>query len=162
MGMFDDAVKDAVPGGNLTKPLIIAAGALILAKWMGGKHDDAPAVQPIPHAAPAPTPMPAPIPAGNPDGGLIGGLGSLIDKFRNAGQGPTIDSWVKAGPNVPIQPGQLQQTLGNDTLSRLAAQAGISEQDLLAQLAKALPQIIDKLTPNGRLPTLAEINGYKG
>ena len=158
MGMFDDAVKSAVPGGDYTKPLVIAAGALILAKWLGGKHDDAPAVQPVPHVAPAP----APIPANTPDGGLLGGLGSLIDRFRNAGQGPAIDSWVKTGPNAPIQPGQLQQTLGNDTLSKLAAQAGISEQDLLAQLAKALPQIIDKLTPNGRLPTLAEINGYKG
>ena len=150
MGMFDDAVKDAVPGGNLTKPLIIAAGALILAKMLGGKHASPPPLQP------------APIPAGNPDGGLLGGLGSLIEKFQKGGQGPTMDSWIGNGPNKPIQPGQLQNTLGNDTLSNLAGQAGISKDELLAQLSQALPEIINKLTPNGRLPTPAEVSGYRG
>jgi uncharacterized protein YidB (DUF937 family) len=154
MGMFDDAVKKAVPGGNLTKPLVIAAGALILGKLLGGgKTASAPTPQPAPQAAPT---------AAGADGGLLGGLGSLIEKFQNAGHGETVDSWVGTGPNKPIQPGQLQNTLGNDTLSNLAAQAGISKEDLLAQLAQALPAIIDKLTPNGRLPTQAEVSGYRG
>ena len=154
MGLFDNALKDAVPGGNLTKPLIIAAGALILSKMLGGgKLSDAPA---------APTPQPAPTSAsGSGDGGIIGGLGSLIDKFRNAGQADAVNSWVGTGPNKPISPCQLQQTLGNDTLSNLARQAGISEQDLLAQLSQALPSIIDKLTPNGRLPTAAEVGAAR-
>ena len=155
MGMFDDAVKDAVPGGNLTKPLVIAAGALILAKWLGGgKTASPPPLQPAP--------MPAPTQAGGADGGLLGGLGSLIEKFQKGGQGPAMDSWISNGPNKPIQPGQLQNTLGNDTLSNLAAQAGISKDDLLAQLSQALPEIINKLTPNGRLPTPAEVSGYRG
>lgn len=148
MGMFDDAVKDAVPGGNLAKPLIIAAGALILAKMFGGKS-----------AAPPPL-QPAPIPASE-DGGLLGGLGSLIEKFQKGGQGPVIDSWISKGPNQPIQPGQLGKTLGDDTLGNLAAQAGISKDDLLAQLAQALPEIVNKLTPHGRLPTQAEVTGYR-
>ena len=152
MGMFDDAVKHAVPGGNLTKPLIIAAGALILSKWLGGGKSA---------STPAPTPAPSPIPAGNADGGLLGGLGSLIEKFQKGGQGSTMDSWIGAGANQPISPGQLQTTLGGDTLSNLAAQAGISKDDLLAQLSQALPEIINKLTPNGRLPTQAEVTGYR-
>ena len=152
MGMFDDAVKHAVPGGNLTKPLIIAAGALILSKWLSGGKSA---------STPAPTPAPSPIPAGNADGGLLGGLGSLIEKFQKGGQGPTMDSWIGAGANQPISPGQLQTTLGADTLSNLAAQAGISKDDLLAQLSQALPEIINKLTPNGRLPTQAEVTGYR-
>lgn len=156
MGMFDDAMKNAVPGGNFSKPLVIAAGALILAKMLGGgKLQDAPA------AAPASTPQPGATTAGaTNDGGLLGGLGSLIDRFRNAGHADTVNSWVGTGPSKPISPGQLQQTLGNDTLSNLAQQAGISEQDLLAQLSQALPAIINKLTPNGRLPTQAEVSNY--
>ena len=158
MGMFDDAVKDAVPGGNLAKPLIIAAGALILAKMFGGgKTASPPPLQPMPHSAPAPSP----VPAGNPDGGLLGGLGSLIEKFQKGGQGPAMDSWIGPGANQPIQPGQLHNTLGDDTLGNLAAQAGISKDDLLAQLAQALPEIINKLTPHGRLPTQAEVTGYR-
>ena len=101
MGMFDDAVKDAVPGGNLTKPLIIAAGALILSKWLsGGKSASPPPLQP----PPTPASAPSPIPAGNADGGLLGGLGSLIEKFQKGGQGPTIDSWIGSGANKPISP----------------------------------------------------------
>lgn len=154
MGMFDDAVKGAVPGGNLMKPLVIAAGALILSKMLGGKAASPPPLQP--------GATPVPIPAGHPDGGLLGGLGSLIEKFQKGGQGPAMDSWIGPGANAPISPGQLQSTLGNDTLSNLAAQAGISKEDLLAQLSQALPEIINKLTPNGRLPTPAEVNGYRG
>ena len=153
MGMFDDAVKDAVPGGSLAKPLIIAAGALILAKMFGGKAASPPPLQPAPHGAPTPV--------NEPDGGLLGGLGSLIEKFQKGGQGPVIDSWIGKGQNQPIQPGQLRNTLGDDTLGSLAAQAGISKDDLLAQLAQALPEIINKLTPNGRLPTQAEVTGYR-
>ena len=155
MGMLDDAMKNAVPGGNFTKPLVIAAGALILSKMLGGgKLSAAPAATP---AAAQPIPTSA---GGTSDGGLLGGLGSLIDKFRNGGHADTVNSWIGTGPNKPIAPGQLQQTLGNATLSNLAQQAGISEQDLLAQLSQALPAIIDKLTPNGRMPTPAEVSGY--
>lgn len=149
MGYLDDALKTAVPGGNLTKPLMIAAGLLLASKMFGGSKPAAP-------AAPAPAPA-----EDDADGGLIGGLGGLIDKFRNAGQGDTIDSWVGSGQNKPIQPGQLQQTLGNQTISDLARQAGLNEQDLLAQLSTVLPNLVDKLTPQGRVPTEQEVRrGY--
>ena len=58
----------------------------------------------------------------------------------------------------PIQPGQLGSTLGQTTISDLARAAGMSEQDLLAGLAQALPGVIDKLTPRGRLPTADELS----
>lgn len=149
MGYLDDALKTAVPGGNLTKPLMIAAGLLLASKMFGGSKPAAP-------AAPAPAPA-----EDDADGGLIGGLGGLIDKFRNAGQGDTIDSWVGSGQNKPIQPGQLQQTLGKQTISDLARQAGLNEQDLLAQLSTVLPNLVDKLTPQGRVPTEQEVRrGY--
>ena len=147
MGLFDNAVQDAVPGGNLAKPIMIALGALLLKKVL--TKDSTPAPQPIPTGAPS-------IPAGA-DGGLAGGLGDLFNKFQKAGHGATIDSWVGTGPNQPIQPGQIGSTLGQTTISDLARQAGVSEQDLLNGLAQALPGVIDKLTPHGRLPTAAEL-----
>ena len=155
MGFFNDAASDAVPGGGLTKPLIIAAGALLLHHYFAGKASE--------DQRPAPAPMPAPAPQHTdvPDGSLIGGLGGLIEKLTRAGQGPAVNSWVSNGPNTPIPPAQLGPAIGQPTLSDIAAKAGISEQELLAQLAQALPGLIDKLTPNGRLPTQAEIaRGY--
>ena len=93
----------------------------------------------------------------SPDGGLVGGLGGLLDKLQNAGHGETVKSWLGPGQNQPIQPGQLGSALGQKTISDAAQQAGISEKDLLAQLAQNLPQFVDKLTPNGRIPSLQEI-----
>ena len=153
MGFFNDAASDAVPGGGLAKPLIIAAGALLLHHYFSGKASD--------DAKAAPAPTPAPQRADVPDGSLIGGLGGLIEKLTKAGQGPAVNSWVGNGPNTPIPPAQLGPAIGQPTLSDIAARAGISEQELLAQLAQALPGLIDKLTPNGRLPTQQEIaRGY--
>jgi uncharacterized protein YidB (DUF937 family) len=151
MGLFDDAVQDAVPGGNLAKPIMIALGALLLKNMFSKGSAPAPAPQPVPTGAPS---LPG---GGDGDGGLMGGLGDLLDKFQKAGHGQTVDSWVGKGPNQPIQPGQIGGALGQTTISDLARQAGVSEQDLLNGLAQALPGVIDKLTPNGRLPTAAEL-----
>lgn len=158
MGFFNDAANEAtnqpVPGGNLTKPLIIAAGALLLHHFLKKDKPAASQSQPIP----APV---DPQSVSFPDGGLLGGLGSLIDGFKKAGQSQTVDSWVKPGPNDPIEPGQLGQTVGQTTISDIARQLGVNEKDLLDSLARALPGMIDKMTPQGRLPTPDEISaGY--
>jgi uncharacterized protein YidB (DUF937 family) len=156
MGFFDNALNNAVPEGNLTKPLVIAAGALLLAKFLHGSSSDSQDAAPAP--APVPTPSATPAQAGaDPSGGLLGGLGGLLEKFQQAGQGNVINSWVGNGQNQPIQPGTLGQVLGSQTISDLAQKAGINEQDLLNQLAQNLPNIIHALTPNGRLPTAGEV-----
>ena len=147
MAFFDDAVKDAVPGGSLAKPIAIAIGALLLKNMFSRKAEPEP-------EAPS-TSLP---PMGGDGGGLIGGLGDLVSKFEKAGHGGTIGSWIGTGQNQPVQPGQLGQTLGQTTISDLARAAGMSEQDLLAGLAQALPGVIDKLTPRGRLPTADELS----
>ena len=89
MGLFDNAVQDAVPGGNLAKPIMIALGALLLKKMM--TRDSAPEPQ-----AAAPT---APSFPGGGDGGLMGGLGDLVSKFEKAGHGSTVNSWIGGGQN---------------------------------------------------------------
>jgi uncharacterized protein YidB (DUF937 family) len=144
MGLFDNALKGAIPGGDLAAPIAVAAGALLLGKLFSGSS--AP-------AAPAPAPQQF-APAG---GGLFGGLSDLVQKFQTAGHGDVVNSWVGSGANAPIQPAQVGSALGQPTISDLARQSGLTEQQLLAELAQALPGLIDKLSPNGRLPTQAEL-----
>ena len=63
-----------------------------------------------------------------------------------------MDSWVKTGPNKPITPAQLEQAIGPDVLDTLTKQTGLSREELLARLARELPDAVDKYTPQGRLP----------
>jgi uncharacterized protein YidB (DUF937 family) len=148
MGLFDDAMKNAVPGGNLATPIAVAAGALILGKLFGGSSAPAQAAAPAPPQS-APTNVPA--------GSLVGGLSDLIGKLTAGGAAPQVNSWVGSGANQPIQPGQLGGALGQDVLNELSQRSGMSQQELLNQLAAVLPQLINHLTPNGRVPTLAEL-----
>ncbi len=81
-----------------------------------------------------------------------GGLDGLIGKLREGGLNEQVDSWVSTGPNEPVDPNQLGQALGPDTVQRLSASSGIDIAALLPLLAMFLPQIIDMLTPNGSTP----------
>jgi uncharacterized protein YidB (DUF937 family) len=151
MGLFDDALKNAVPGGDLATPIAVAAGALILGKLFGGSSAPSPApgqAQPMP---------PQSVPTNAPAGSILGGLGDLIGKLTAGGAAPQVNSWVGPGANQPIQPGQLGSALGENTLNELSQRTGMSQQQLLNELALVLPQIINHLTPNGRAPTLAEL-----
>ncbi len=150
MGAFDDAMKNAVPGGNLATPIAVAVGALLLGKFFGGGSAPAPAPAPS-----RPTTLP-PVPTNVPPGSILGGLGDLIGKLTAGGAGPQVNSWVGPGANQPIQPGQLGSALGQNTLNELSQRTGMSQQELLNQLATVLPQLINHLTPNGRVPTLAD------
>ncbi|MEI9406898.1 YidB family protein [Mesorhizobium argentiipisi] len=140
MGLFDNAV----PGGNITKPLMIALGALLVGKMLSGRSEEAAAPQ-----APAPTTAGTDASA---DGGLLGGLGGLLDKLKDAGHGNVADSWVGTGQNQPINPGDLGSALGPSVIREIAQRTGMNEQELLQQLSTALPGIVDKLTPNGQIP----------
>jgi uncharacterized protein YidB (DUF937 family) len=151
MASFDDAMKNAVPGGNLATPIAVAIGALILGKMFGGSS--APASPP---AVPMPQPG-QPVPTNAPAGSILGGLTDLIGKLSAGGVGTQVNSWVGHGANEPVQPGQLGSALGQDVLAQLSQRTGMSQQELLNQLSAALPQIINHLTPNGRMPTLADL-----
>src|SRR5262245_48816703 len=90
-------------------------------------------------------------------GGLLGGLGGLLDKRQKGGLGWSILGLVMA--KISRSPlGQLGPALGPDIIKTLAQRSGLSEEELIRQLSQALPGLVDKLTPNGRLPTLAELS----
>ena len=90
-------------------------------------------------------------------GVLSGGLGEIVDRFKQSGQGETADLWVKTGPNKPVTPSQLEQAVGPEVLDTLSKQTGLSRSELLARLSRELPDAVDKYTPQGRLPTEAEV-----
>jgi len=81
-----------------------------------------------------------------------GGLQGVVSEFERNGFGPTVQSWVGTGPNQAIAPDAMTRVLGGDLLQQLAAKTGLSVQDLSQRLAQVLPDVVDKLTPNGVLP----------
>jgi putative toxin-antitoxin system antitoxin component (TIGR02293 family) len=97
------------------------------------------------------------VPTNAPADSILGGLTDLIGKLSAGGVAPQVSSWVGRGANEPIQPGQLGSALGQNVLNELSQRTGMSQQELLDQLATVLPQIINHLTPTGRMPTPADL-----
>ena len=81
-----------------------------------------------------------------------GGLGGLLDQFNKAGLGDQVKSWVGTGSNLPISADDITRALGHGPLGDFAAKAGISPDAASGQLASILPQLVDKLTPQGQMP----------
>jgi uncharacterized protein YidB (DUF937 family) len=88
-----------------------------------------------------------------------GGLGGLIQAFQDKGLGNIAASWVSTGHNLPISADQLSSVLGSDQIAQLAQKFGLSHGDAAAHLTELLPQVIDKLTPNGQLPDAGSLAG---
>jgi uncharacterized protein YidB (DUF937 family) len=81
-----------------------------------------------------------------------GGLGAILGKAQQHGLGDVVSSWIGKGQNLPISADQIQKLLGPDTLSSLAQQLGLPAGDMASQVSKLLPDVVDKLTPQGQLP----------
>jgi uncharacterized protein YidB (DUF937 family) len=97
--------------------------------------------------------------AGGAAGGILsGGLGDLLKQFQESGHGDVAKSWVDNGPNKAISSDDLAKALGSDQIETLSANTGLSRQDLLAGLSQYLPQVVNQLTPDGRLPTEQELS----
>ena len=82
----------------------------------------------------------------------IGGLSGLVQSFQKGGLGEIVNSWVSKGPNLPVSASQIQSVLGNEQVGNIAGKLGVSPDQASGQIAEFLPQIVDKLTPNGSLP----------
>jgi uncharacterized protein YidB (DUF937 family) len=136
----------------------------ILGGLLGGKPGGAPAIDAAPVGAKPGGSLSDMIPGGL--GGLLGGaaggtvlsdgLSNLIKGLQNSGHGQVAQSWIGTGPNKEIAPDDLATALGSDTLDALNRQTGVGRKELVAGLSQHLPNLIDQLTPNGRLPTEEE------
>ena len=156
MGLLDNVLgsdqASAVPGGSVTKPLMIALLALLASRYMSGGSKGTPAsgrADPVP-ASPAATPDASP-------GDVLGGLGGLLKQFQQNGFGDAIDSWIGTGPNKPVAPDQITNALTPEVLDALSQRTGLSKDQISQILSQVLPNFVDQLTPQGRLPTQKDI-----
>ena len=145
MAGLNDLIRSS-GGGSIAKPLLLGLGALLATNVLfGGKGQTASAsAQPKTDTSDA--------------GGVLGGLGGLVNKLQQGGLGDVVNSWVGSGQNQPVSPGQLGSALGPSIMKTVSQLTGISEDDLAKQLSQVLPGLVDKLTPNGKLPTVAELS----
>jgi len=89
---------------------------------------------------------------GTGSAGGLGGLAGLAEQFQRGGLGDVMNSWIGTGQNLPVSPDQLGGVLGGDLLSQITQHTGMSQGDVLGQLSQMLPQMVDKMTPEGRIP----------
>jgi uncharacterized protein YidB (DUF937 family) len=89
---------------------------------------------------------------------LSGGLNDLLKQFQQSGLSDVAQSWVNTGPNKEIAAEDLSKVLGEDQIKALMTHSGLSRDELIAGLSQQLPELINKLTPNGRLPTEHEVS----
>jgi uncharacterized protein YidB (DUF937 family) len=89
---------------------------------------------------------------------LSGGLNDLFKQLQQAGHGDAAKSWVDNGPNRTISSADLAKALGSDQIQTLMNHSGLSREDLLASLSEHLPEVVNQLTPDGRLPTEQELS----
>ncbi|MFE1955027.1 YidB family protein [Streptomyces sp. NPDC059524] len=99
--------------------------------------------------------------AGRAGGGAAGSdpLGGLMDMITKSGLGDQrqLDSWIGTGDNQPLTPEQVKQAVPDDTLDKVAAEAGVSRDEAAQQVARQLPQVVDRLTPDGQVPSGASL-----
>jgi uncharacterized protein YidB (DUF937 family) len=86
-------------------------------------------------------------------GGSGGGLGSLVQSLQAAGMADAVSSWIGGGQNLPVSAADIQTGLGSAKLQEFASQAGTTTEEASSTLASLLPGLIDKLTPDGQVPS---------
>jgi uncharacterized protein YidB (DUF937 family) len=165
MGVFDILA----PGGQRRgmSPIMMALMGLLAYKALKGKNQ--PGTQPGTQGGAGATPSAGGgglgdllsgglggLLGGGVGGALSGGLSDLLKTFQQNGQGDKADSWVARGDNKPIAPTELEQALGEERIAWLMQQTGMSRDELLKGLSQELPQVVDRMTPEGHVPSPQE------
>lgn len=83
----------------------------------------------------------------------VGGIGGLQQMFQQGGLGSVFSSWLGSGPNQPVSANQLQNVLHGGALQQAAQQSGMDPGRLVGMMSTLLPHLVDKLTPNGQVPS---------
>jgi len=155
--IFGSDSSSAVPGGNVTKPLMIALLALLASRYMSGGSKQTPS-----SASPSTAPASPASNTGASPGDILGGLGGLFKQFQQNGLGDAVDSWINTGPNKSVAPEQISNALGPEVIENLSQRTGLSKDQITQILSQVLPGMVDQLTPQGRLPTQQEIARLMG
>src|SRR3974390_3093204 len=147
MAGLNDVIRAAFPDGDAPNSLTNILGALLGSNVLTGGAGQTASTgsQPTTDA-----------------GGVLGGLGGLLNKLEQGGLGDQTKSWVGTGQNQPVSPSQLGQALGPNIIKTLSQMTGVSEDQHTKQLSQGIPVIINVLTPNGRLPTVAGLSKMIG
>jgi uncharacterized protein YidB (DUF937 family) len=90
--------------------------------------------------------------------GKAGGLQGLLAQLQQSGLDDQVKSWIGNGENKQVSAQQIQQALGDDELAAVAEKAGVSKEEAASGIADKLPQLVDKLSPDGKLPDLGPID----
>ena len=148
--IFGSDSGSAIPGGNVTKPLMIALFALLASRYMSGGSKEAPTSgDSLPTAPPSD--------ADASPGDILGGLGGLLRQFQQNGFGDAANSWIGTGPNKPVAPAQISNAVGPEIIDALSRSTGLPKDQIAQVLSQVLPRIVDQLTPQGQLPTQTEM-----
>ena len=96
--------------------------------------------------------------------GLLGGggLNKLLAGFQSKGLNAQADSWVGTGPNEEVTPDQVQQVIGDDEIARIAEKLGVSHEEAAQAIAEVLPQVVDRVSPDGKLPPEQDLDDAFG
>jgi uncharacterized protein YidB (DUF937 family) len=81
-----------------------------------------------------------------------GGLDKVLGQLQAGGLGDQVQSWIGKGGNLPISAEQLEGVLGSGPLGDLAKKFGIDPAEAATKLSALLPQVVDKMTPDGKTP----------
>ncbi len=85
-------------------------------------------------------------------GGQGGGIGNLVQQFTQKGMGDVVSSWISTGKNLPVSAQQIENVFGSDTINGLASKLKMNPADLSGKISDLMPQVVDKLTPDGKIP----------
>lgn len=167
MGLLDQVLGGmggSQSGGSSSMSPFVKAALLLLVTKAAQRYLHPAAAQPEPEPSQAPEADTAG--QGKISSGMLAGLpslaglGELVEQFTKSGQGDTVNSWVGSGENKPVSSDQLQNVLGPDVVNKLQQQTGLPVDELLNGLSQVLPQVVDKLTPQGRMPTEQEASRW--
>lgn len=92
----------------------------------------------------------------------VDGLGGLVLRFAASGFGPQVESWIRVGPNQRLSSRQLRAVVGDDELSKIASDSDVPPKQVAQGLAILVPRAIDRLTPEGTVPTSAALRRSLG
>jgi len=164
MGLLDIVLGRTNTGSTGMSPITMALLGVLAYRTLHGKGRLA---EMLGGASPGLAPGQAP-PASGGLGGLLsgflgggsgsgsmlsGGLSDLLRQFQQSGLGDKAQSWIGTGANQPVGPSEIEKALGPEKIDWLARETGMSREQLLQGLSRELPQTVDKLTPQGRIPT---------